>query len=472
MPLSKAKIRWSYLIALLLMLLSYGLIFYIIGKLNRETDWVTHSYTVIQKINSIQADVAEAETGVRGYILTNDFRFLKPYHSASKRVVVTYEQLSDLTKENKKYRRKIDTLGPLINRRLASLSTAIRDFQVSGYKITSEVMAPREGNKQMMDSIRQILADLQDEEHMLVKSRDGNLRSFYTTTSLVTVVSLMIALITIVYSVYVYNRENKAKEKAIINARNYGQQLEERVEELDRVNLELQELKSMEKFVATGRIARTIAHEVRNPLTNIALASEQIKEITGNQEEAEVLLDMIGRNVNRINQLVSDLLNSTRFAQLEFADVHINDLLDEAIEFASDRIELKEVQVTKDYARDLCRVHVDKEKIKIAFLNIIVNALEAMETGKGLLEFRTRRVGNKCQVEIRDNGIGMDEETQLRLFEPYFTAKKKGNGLGLTNTQNIVLNHKGNINVRSKPGQGTTFVVTLNMKEEHEGIDG
>lgn len=283
---------------------------------------------------------------------------------------------------------------------------------------------------------------------------------------MVTVMSLMIALITIVYSVYVYNRENNAKEKAIINARNYGQQLEERVRELDRVNLELQELKSLEKFVATGRIARTIAHEVRNPLTNIALASEQIKEITGTQEEAEVLLDMIGRNVNRINQLVSDLLNSTRFAQLEFDDVYINELLDEAIGFASDRIELKEVQVTKDYARDLCRVHVDKEKIKIAFLNIIVNALEAMETGKGLLEFRTRKVGNRCQVEIRDNGIGMDEETQARLFEPYFTAKKKGNGLGLTNTQNIILNHKGNINVRSKPGQGTTFIVTLNLKDQ------
>ncbi|MCR6722275.1 MAG: CHASE3 domain-containing protein [Chitinophagaceae bacterium] len=85
MPLSKAKIRWSYLIALLLMLLSYGLIFFIIGKLNRETDWVTHSYTVIQKINSIQVDVAEAETGVRGYVLTNDFQFLRPYHAASKK---------------------------------------------------------------------------------------------------------------------------------------------------------------------------------------------------------------------------------------------------------------------------------------------------------------------------------------------------------------------------------------------------
>lgn len=466
MPLSKAKIRWSYMIALLLMLLSYGLIFFIIGKLNRETDWVTHSYTVIQKINSIQVDVAEAETGVRGYVLTNDFRFLRPYHAASKRVVATYDQLNALTRDDRKFREKIDVLGPLINRRLESLSSAIRDFQVNGYKITTNLMATRESNKMMMDSIRQILSDLQEQEHMMVRSRDGNLAGFYTTTSMVTVMSLMIALITIVYSVYVYNRENNAKEKAIINARNYGQQLEERVRELDRVNLELQELKSLEKFVATGRIARTIAHEVRNPLTNIALASEQIKEITGTQEEAEVLLDMIGRNVNRINQLVSDLLNSTRFAQLEFDDVYINELLDEAIGFASDRIELKEVQVTKDYARDLCRVHVDKEKIKIAFLNIIVNALEAMETGKGLLEFRTRKVGNRCQVEIRDNGIGMDEETQARLFEPYFTAKKKGNGLGLTNTQNIILNHKGNINVRSKPGQGTTFIVTLNLKDQ------
>lgn len=471
MPLSKAKIRWSYLIALLLMLLSYGLIFFIIGKLNRETDWVTHSYTVIQKINSIQVDVAEAETGVRGYVLTNDFQFLRPYHAASKRVAVTYDQLKTLTNDEPQFRERVKMLGPLIDRRLASLSNAIREYQVNGYKITPNLMASRQANRVMMDSIRQFLADMQEQERLMVKSRDGNLAGFYTTTSLVTVVSLIIALITIVYSVYVYNRENKAKETAITNARNYGQQLEERVKELDRVNLELQELKSMEKFVATGRIARTIAHEVRNPLTNISLASEQIKEITGNQEEAEVLLDMIGRNVNRINQLVSDLLNSTRFAQLEFDDVYINELLDEAIGFASDRIELKEVKVTKDYARDLCQIHVDKEKIKIAFLNIIVNAIEAMETGRGLLELRTRKVGNKCQVEIRDNGIGMNEETQARLFEPYFTAKKKGNGLGLTNTQNIILNHKGNIKVRSKPGLGTTFIVTLNLKDEESDVD-
>ena len=308
------------------MLLSYGLIFFIIGKLNRETSWVTHSYAVIQKLETVKAELTDAETGVRGYILTNDFRFLKPYHSGSRRVRPLFVELQALTRDNKKYRKKIDTLGNLIDRRLASLSNAIVDFQTGGYKISTQVLAPGEANKLIMDSVRTLIADLQEQESRLVRKRDDNLQGFYSSTSIITLSSLCIAIVTIIYSVIVYNRENKAKENAIRNARTYGQQLEDRVADLDRVNRELEELKSMEKFAATGRIARTIAHEVRNPLTNISLASEQLREITGEQEEAELLLEMVGRNVTRINQLVSDLLNSTRFAQLEYGEVSINDL--------------------------------------------------------------------------------------------------------------------------------------------------
>ena len=103
------------------------------------------------------------------------------------------------------------------------------------------------------------------------------------------------------------------------------------------------------------------------------------------------------------------------------------------------------------------RYWVDKEKIKLAFLNIIVNAIEAMEKDKGVLTIRTFKQGNKCIVEFSDNGTGMDEDTVQKLFDPYFTSKANGNGLGLTNTQNIILNHKGNINVRSKVGQRIIF---------------
>lgn len=445
------------------MLISYFMIFVIIRRLARETGWVTHSYMIINNLESLKAELTDAETGVRGYLITSDYNFLKPYNSGSRNVGPLYGHLVTLTQDNQKYKAKLNMLGPMLQRRLVSLSDAIKEFQQHGFRLTEEVLANRQENKELMDSVRLIITQLQEEERGLVTQRDKRLSGIFKSTANSTVVSLVIALITITSSIIIYNRENKAKEKAIQNARNYGLQLEERVVELDRVNNELQELKSIEKFAATGRIARTMAHEVRNPLTNISLASEQLKEITGQQEEADMLLEMIGRNVNRINQLVSDLLNSTRFAQLEYTTENINDLLDETLELARDRIELNNIQVSKYYARDLCTVYVDKEKIKLAFLNIIVNAIEAMGRTSGHLELRTRRIGQKCQVEIHDNGIGMDEETIQRLFEPYFTGKQSGNGLGLTNTQNIILNHKGNIQVRSRVGLGSAFTVTLTL---------
>lgn len=448
------------------MLISYTMIFMIIRRLVRETGWVTHSYMIINKLESLKGEITDAETGVRGYILTNDYNFLKPYNSGARNTGPLYGQLVALAKDNPRYKNRLDTLGVLINRRLASLASTIRQYQQQGFKLNDKLLANRQENRMIMDSVRLLITQLQDDERTLVMQRDKNLSGIFKNTANSTVISLVIALITISYSVIIYNRENKAKEKAISNARNYSLQLEERVIELDRVNNELQELKSIEKFAATGRIARTMAHEVRNPLTNISLASEQLKEITGQQEEADMLLDMIGRNVNRINQLVSDLLNSTRFAQLEYTHKNINDLLDETLELAKDRIELNHIQVSKSYARDLCTVYVDQEKIKLAFLNIIVNAIEAMERTSGQLEIRTRKAGQKCQVEIQDNGIGMDEETIQRLFEPYFTGKLSGNGLGLTNTQNIILNHKGNIQVKSKVGQGSVFIVTLALNTE------
>jgi signal transduction histidine kinase len=175
---------------------------------------------------------------------------------------------------------------------------------------------------------------------------------------------------------------------------------------------------------------------------------------------------MIGRNAGRINQLVSELLNATRFAHLDFKEVDINSLVEETLALATDRIELNHINVEKHYAEYPCPVMVDAEKMKFALLNIIVNAVEAMEKNKGLLVIRTRHQGNKCIIEIRDNGKGMNEDVLQNLFEPYFTGKQKGNGLGLTNTQNIIFNHKGTIKVFSKPEQGASFVIILNLVEK------
>lgn len=461
MPLSKLNIKWGYLVAFLLLILSYFFIFYIISELGRQTEKVKHSYAVINNLESIKTELIDAETGVRGYLLTSEVRFLKPYNTGSKNVAPLFKELTTLTADNTNYKQRLTLLNQLLNQRLVSLEESITNFQRNGFKVSDKMKANRDENWHIMGTIRSTISNLQDEERALMRQRDNRLSGFFSTTRSITIVSLFVALITIVYSVFVYIRENKAKEQAVKNATIYSMQLEQRVNELDRLNIQLGELKSMEKFAATGRIARTIAHEVRNPLTNITLAAEQLKDITGKNEDGEILFEMIGRNAVRINQLVSDLLNSTRFAQLEYTKVNINQLIDEALQMAADRLELNRIKVEKYYGTDICEILVDKEKLKIAFLNIIVNSIEAMQKDTGILKIRSRKQGDKCIIDIEDNGVGMDEETIQKLYEPYFTNKLKGNGLGLTNTQNIILNHKGNINVQSKKDAGSTFTISL-----------
>ena len=218
-------------------------------------------------------------------------------------------------------------------------------------------------------------------------------------------------------------------------------------------------MRSQEKFAVTGRIARAIAHEVRNPLTNINLATDQLKtEVVEKDENSAFLFDMINRNSNRINQLISDLLNSTKFSELNYEKIPVNNLLDETLQEAEDRIALNKVQVIKKYTRAAGNVSVDKVKIKIALLNIIINAIEAMEQKEErVLTVETKVEGKKCKIVISDN------ESVGRLFEAYFTSKPKGNGLGLTNTQNIILNHNGEISVDSSKGVGTNFIINLDI---------
>ncbi|HJT72520.1 MAG TPA: ATP-binding protein [Chitinophaga sp.] len=224
---------------------------------------------------------------------------------------------------------------------------------------------------------------------------------------------------------------------------------------------EEQEKQQQQKFVVTGRIARVIAHEVRNPLTNILLAVSQFKGEPVSVDESQVYVDIIERNCTRINQLITELLHSTRMMELNIRPHGINELTDKALTLAQDRLQLNEIKVKKDYLKQDIIIPADEEKVVIALLNIIINAIEAMTPGKGLLSVQTLQQKDKAVITISDNGPGIPEETKTRLFDPFFTSKPKGTGLGLTSTQNIVMNHKGTIHVESEPGAGSTFTIVL-----------
>ncbi len=269
----------------------------------------------------------------------------------------------------------------------------------------------------------------------------------------------------IVQKEFSFKNKDGQKLEVLVNANKLDEQLgtflcvaeditEKKREELDK--------RQQEKFVISGRIARVIAHEVRNPLTNILLAVGQFKQDEQtSDDDRQLYLDIIERNCTRINQLVTELLQSTRMMELHLQEYHVNTLLKNALALAEDRIKLNDMRLNEFYTEDNVTVQADDEKMNIALLNILINAVEAMIPGEGILTVNTYAEKDKAYIRIRDNGTGIPEENKARLFDPFFTSKTKGTGLGLTSTQNIIINHKGTISVESAPGEGTIFTIVL-----------
>ena len=461
MPLRR-KIRSGYIIAFLILMTSYFFIFQSIWNVQKEYNWVANSYKAENKIGKLENTIVEAETGVRGYYITKDQAFLKYYHEANKNVNSIYYELQKLESKNTQQLGKLDTIKQLIDLRLSLMKVNIAAFKLAGEQSTPEIEFNRRRGQAILDSISTYTQQFIANEEELMNQRKSNLTGFFKKTKIIIFISLLTSILAIFYSLFNYNRESLARDESNKKNIQYQKELENKIHELKKMDEEVKELKSMEKFTSTGRIARTIAHEVRNPLTNISLAAEQLQESGLQNNESSMLLDMINRNAIRINQLVSDLLNATKVIELNNKTVNINKILDETLAMAADRIDLGKIKVEKNYLPLGCSVSVDEEIIKVAFLNILVNAIEATEKNLGVLKLTTRIEAGKCIIEIEDNGTGMDEDTQQKLFEPYFTTKSKGNGLGLTNTQNVIMTHRGKISVDSQPGKGSIFVVELN----------
>ncbi|MBO9595989.1 MAG: CHASE3 domain-containing protein [Niabella sp.] len=463
MILSLNKIRFGYALSSLLLLVSYILIFSTNRRLQKEKNWIVSNYTLINKMGDIKMAMGEAESNVRGYIINKQPAFLDGFYAARSNLEKLHQEIKRLTKEDPVQSANEDQLYFMTKRRLSELSTAIQLNQHTSATLrTSTVGAAKLAQT---DSIYAQMGQMTRFEEQLMKGRISKLNNFYSSTEAVTILSLFMALIAVLYAVITFNSQYRQKKKANTIADRYRLELESNIKELSDKNTELNELKGIEKLATIGRVSRVVAHEVRNPLTNITLATEQLRDIpcVEQDEEGQLLISIIKRNSARISQMVADLLNATKFMQLDKQREDINKVLDESLEMAKDRLLLQKIQVVKHYSPDLCDIMVDKERMKLAFLNIIVNAIEAMPEEDGILELITRKAEGKCVVEVRDNGSGMDENTVQHLFEPYFTLKSKGNGLGLTNTQNIVLNHKGSIRVQSEKGKGTVFIVSLDL---------
>ncbi|MDB5232683.1 MAG: response regulator [Chitinophagaceae bacterium] len=207
-----------------------------------------------------------------------------------------------------------------------------------------------------------------------------------------------------------------------------------------------------------NRFTATLVHEVRNPLTNITL-SVQVLESAILDEELKKYLQIITRSSARINKLISDLLVYQQADEVQPEKHFVPQLLDEVLEMEKDRIQLKNIIVTKSYTPGNFQVALNRPQMIIALTNIIINAIDAMPNANGRLHLNTKLTEGTYSIEIMDNGCGISKENLQYIFKPYFTNKPGGLGLGLAATFDILLANNIGVNVESAVDEGTRFIL-------------
>jgi two-component system NtrC family sensor kinase len=225
-----------------------------------------------------------------------------------------------------------------------------------------------------------------------------------------------------------------------------------------------QELLRAERLAAVGRISAQITHEIRDPLNAIGLNAELLAEELADRPEvsgeARQLVTAIGREVDRLHGVTEEYLRFARLPKPVFGREDLNEILSSLVEFVRPELAASGVTVRLELAEALPPVRADEGQLRAAFLNLLRNSREAMPGG-GALAVRTRGRPEGVVAEVEDTGSGIAPDALSRIFDPFYSTKERGTGLGLAFTQQVVQEHGGAIHCQSQVGRGTRFTVEL-----------
>ncbi|MBN1918311.1 MAG: PAS domain-containing protein [Verrucomicrobia bacterium] len=225
-----------------------------------------------------------------------------------------------------------------------------------------------------------------------------------------------------------------------------------------------------EKLGALATLAAGVAHEIGNPLNSLAihmqLLEREIARLKPGRQRNELAarVETSRQEIERLDGIIRQFLGAVRPSKLDYRPVQINELLEGLLEFNYYEIAAQQIGIEKHYDPAIPRVLMDEAQIKQACLNIIKNAVQAMPKG-GLLTVTTTRERDEIVVRFADSGVGMTEEQIGRIFDPFYTTKDRGSGLGLMIVHKIITDHNGRIEVESEPGRGTRVTVVLPVVE-------
>ena len=251
-------------------------------------------------------------------------------------------------------------------------------------------------------------------------------------------------------------------------ARSFNDMTDRLLEARERMETVHRKLVQAEKLASIGRLAATIAHEIRNPLTSVKLNIQRIAESEHLDELEREHLAICQEGVGQIEKFIKELLDFTRVPELVRERFPLEQILEESLKMLKDAFRQKRVAVETSYAQGLPPANVDGDRLRQVFLNLLRNAYEAVGEGGRIsiaLTAGTGPEGRTYLVRVADDGCGIPEKDRENIFEPFFSTKSSGFGLGLANARKLVEQHGGSIRVAAKRGKGSAFVVTLPREE-------
>jgi two-component system NtrC family sensor kinase len=341
--------------------------------------------------------------------------------------------------------------------------------------------------------LRQFGAQMLTEASNMVDQERLRIRSWLDTSMVIAVAALVIYLAFVVFIVFFmtkqiirpfsrfegYTRRIAAGDFALIfPARKYRDEFTNLAIALNHMMMELQrheqQLIQSRKMAAIGNLTAGIAHELNNPLNNISLTAEALIEDYDrwSDDEKRKMLRTIEAQLERAGATVANLLDFTRRDESAFEPLAINDVLTRTVKLMSNEMSLNDVKLDLQLGKNLPKVRGSAHNLQQVFLNLILNAIQAMPD-KGTLGIRSGVANGSVKIDVSDTGTGIPPEVQDKIFEPFFTTKEvgKGTGLGLSVSYGIIKKHHGHLSVTSEVGRGSTFSVVLPVSGGTIGAD-
>jgi signal transduction histidine kinase len=450
----EGKIKFGFGVALFMSLAVGISAFLSIAEFSRDSAWSAHTREVLMCIDELEANLSDAETQARGFVISGEEEYLQPFHTAGEVVHRNFDALRKETVDNPNQQRRLDDMGPLVEARLTNLRSTMELRREHGFDEAGHTRLAREG-KQIMDSFERVLHQMRDEEEALQKTRSTALASSTRATFAVIVGGCALAFVLVGFAGVVIRRDMGARARAEQHVRELNQHLDRHAAQLEAANKELE------------AFSYAVSHDLRAPLRTIDGFSKAIIEDYGEKldRDGHEHLQRVCGAADRMGRLIDDMLNLSRVTRSEMRHERLN-LSDVARSVIA---ELKSAQPERNaevVIADRMSVEGDPRLLRVVLDNLIGNAWKfTSKTPQARIEVGAVMRDGQRAFYVRDNGAGFDMAFAHKLFGAFqrLHAMEEfcGTGVGLATVQRIARRHGGKVWAEGAVGRGATFYFTL-----------